>query len=322
MARAPFGTAVRHWPNRTRGLLWIVLFVSAACVSLQWKPLSSRRVDPVLGAEWVGADECSVCHEEVKGHEQISGYHAQCETCHGFGSEHADSEAVGDIRFPSSGDCLQCHREGYATHLEWNSGEHARAGVLCSDCHDPHVQERKHLRTPAVALLRDADPVSQMCAQCHRDVAAQLRYPSHHPVREGAVGCLDCHDPHADRRLDLADPNATCAGCHQDVAGPWIYEHPPVEDGCTTCHAPHGAPTRDLLSTPQPVLCLSCHPINDLWHHDVPGTGIASNATISSDYPSDPNEQVQPAEANPFLNRCNDCHGAVHGSYTDEHLRH
>lgn len=318
----PPSTPARRPRRGARAVPWLVLLALAACASLQWKPLSSRRTEPIPGTVAVGSEECSVCHEDVKGHERIAGYHAQCETCHGFGSEHVDSESVHDIRFPSSEDCLQCHREGAATHLDWQSGPHAQAGVLCSDCHDPHVRERKHLRPSPFPRLRDADPTSQLCASCHQDVAAALDYPSHHPVREGAIGCVDCHDPHGDPRMALEDRNEDCARCHQDVAGPWIYEHPPVVEDCMTCHAPHGAAARDLLSTPQPVLCLSCHPLNDLWHHDVPGTGIATNRTISSDYPTDPREQVQAAEAHPFLDRCNDCHGAVHGSYTDEHLRH
>ena len=32
--------------------------------------------------------------------------------------------------------------------------------------------------------------------------------------------------------------------------------------------------------------------------------------------------QAVDGEAITFLRRCTDCHGAVHGSYTDEHLRH
>ena len=74
--------------------------------------------------------------------------------------------------------------------------------------------------------------------------------------------------------------------------------------------------------TPQPALCLSCHPLNDLWHHADAATGIPSNTIITRDRPVDPGELVKSNEAFTFLRRCNDCHGAIHGSYTDEHLRH
>ena len=87
------------------------------------------------------------------------------------------------------------------------------------------------------------------------------------------------------------------------------------------CHDPHGAVTDNLVVTPQPALCLSCHSLNDLWHHDIPGTGVIGNITITQDYPTDPGETVGSAESRPFLSRCNDCHGAIHGSFADPHLR-
>ncbi len=166
------------------------------------------------------------------------------------------------------------------------------------------------------------DAASRLCAECHDDVAARLRYPSHHPVAEGMMSCLSCHDPHEDRRIAGGGPNRTCERCHQDVVGPWIFEHAPVVDGCTLCHDPHGAPGDALLAAQQPTLCLSCHSLNDLWHHSPAGTGLP-NAIITDDRPpAGSPEAVNPAAAMPFLRRCTDCHGAVHGSYTDEHLRH
>jgi DmsE family decaheme c-type cytochrome len=166
------------------------------------------------------------------------------------------------------------------------------------------------------------DAASQLCVGCHRDVEAQLTYPSHHPVAEGGLSCLSCHDPHEDRRVSAIDPNRRCGSCHQDFEGPWIFEHPPVVEGCTTCHNPHGAVGDDLLEVVQPAICLSCHTLNDAWHHDPVGSGILDNTTISEDNPRTPTERIIVQEAQLFFRRCTDCHGAVHGSYTDEHLRH
>jgi DmsE family decaheme c-type cytochrome len=167
------------------------------------------------------------------------------------------------------------------------------------------------------------DAPSRLCVDCHDDVGSKLRFPSHHPVPEGMMSCLSCHDPHEDRRIAGGSPNRICEKCHQDVAGPWIFEHAPVVDGCTLCHDPHGAVTENLLATMLPELCLSCHSLNDFWHHTVLGTGILTNTSISQDRPpASSSEAVTSAEAMTFLRRCTDCHGAVHGSYTDEHLRH
>jgi DmsE family decaheme c-type cytochrome len=285
----------------------------AACVQLRWEPLGPRRTEDIAGATLVGAEECGVCHEEVKGHERISGYHADCESCHGGGSLHASSEAPEDIRHPRNGDCLGCHVPARNTHLTWGRGEHSRAGLLCSDCHDPHEPTRRLLRDMRQVRFEDLDSASSVCVSCHEDVAAELRFPSHHPVQEGAMGCVGCHDPHEDRRVSLGDRNQRCAGCHQDLMGPWIYEHTPVAEDCALCHEPHGAVEDDLLETIQPVICLGCHTLNDAPHHQTGATGIPQN-TLGS--------PIITREATTFLDRCTDCHGAIHGSYTDEHLRH
>jgi DmsE family decaheme c-type cytochrome len=304
-----------------------VVAVGVACAAFQWKPRGPRRVAEVPGATLVGSEECLVCHEDVQGHEKIAAYHAGCESCHGAGSLHAKSEAREEIRHPANGDCLACHAVGYDTHLSWGTGDHSRAGLFCSDCHNPHATTDRHLRAQAEVRWRTMDDPSRLCVECHDDVGARLRFPSRHPVAEGMMSCLSCHDPHEDRRIAGGGPNRTCAKCHQDIVGPWIYEHAPVVDGCTLCHDPHGAATDNLLATALPALCLSCHSVNDLWHHSLAGTGIFDpsdpDQIIRQDRPPpDTSQAITSAEAMTFLRRCTDCHGAVHGSYTDEHLRH
>ena len=162
-----------------------------------------------------------------------------------------------------------------------------------------------------------------LCVQCHVDVEARFQMPSHHPVAEGMLSCLSCHDPHADSQTLVGATNDRCVSCHRDVQGPWTFEHPPVVEGCTTCHDPHGAVDQNLVATPQPAICLSCHTLNDAFHHEeFGGTGISGNTTITEDFPTNPGEVITSQQAMTFLRRCTDCHGAVHGSYTDEHLRH
>jgi DmsE family decaheme c-type cytochrome len=289
-------------------------------------------VAPVAGAERIGAAECAPCHEDVQGHERIAAYHGDCESCHGGGSLHAESEAVADIRHPGNGDCLVCHAPGRDTHLAWGTGEHSRAGLLCSDCHAPHATTRRHLRlADRVALAPEGaapgttrwDEASRLCVECHDDVAARFTFPSRHPLGAGQMGCTSCHDPHEDARVALGERNARCSGCHQDYMGPWIYEHQPVVEDCTECHDPHGAPAQALLQTPQPVICIECHTVADLWHHNTSGTGIRGNTGITEDHPpAGSGQSITLLEARTFLRDCTNCHGAVHGSYTDPNLQH
>jgi DmsE family decaheme c-type cytochrome len=294
----------------------------AACAAFEWRPLGPRRTAPIPGADRVGAEACLECHDEVQGHPRIASYHEACESCHGAGSLHAESEDPAEIRYPDNADCLACHGVGHDTHLAWGTGEHSRAGLLCTDCHNPHDTTRRHLRPVEAVGFRQMDARSSLCSSCHHDVATRLTWPSHHPVGEGALSCTSCHDPHEDSRVAEFALDQRCARCHQDMVGPWIFEHPPVVEGCQLCHDPHGAVTDDLLATVQPVICLSCHSLNDTWHHDFTGTGIPTNTTIREDFPTVPGQQVKVNEAATFLRRCTDCHGAIHGSYTDEHLRH
>ncbi|HXV37282.1 MAG TPA: tetratricopeptide repeat protein [Myxococcota bacterium] len=111
---------------------------------------------------------------------------------------------------------------------EWGSFLQSRmyaAGVLCSDCHEPH----------SLALRADSD---QTCLACHRTEAfAQPDHHHHEPSSPGA-SCVACHmsarsymgvDARRDHsfrvpRPDLTEkigvPNA-CADCHADRSAAW-----------------------------------------------------------------------------------------------------
>ncbi len=272
-------------------VLAAALAVITACVTA-WTPPAPKgyhRTAVIPGNEVIGAEECVVCHEDVQGYAPIPEFHADCEGCHGLGSLHGDSEEPLDTRYPSSEDCLSCHESGRTSHLSWATGDHERAGLICSDCHNVHNREPAHVRRAQQVGLGHLDADSTLCVQCHMDVAARLNFPSHHPVREGMLSCTDCHAAHGDRRTALGDRTRLCAGCHQDYVGPWIFEHTPVAEDCMTCHNPHGTASYDLLDTSQPALCLSCHTV-PLVH--------------------DPT--IRPAE---FYTRCSDCHAAIHGSH-------
>lgn len=99
-----------------------------------------------------------------------------------------------------------------------------RAGVTCSDCHEPHSLK---LRAEGNAL----------CGRCHSP--AKFDTPDHH--RHAGSGCVDCHMPartymgvdarrdhslrvpRPDLTVEIGTPNA-CTGCHPDRSPAWAAE--------------------------------------------------------------------------------------------------
>jgi DmsE family decaheme c-type cytochrome len=261
-------------------------------------PTGHHRTTEIEGAgATIGAKQCYDCHASFGEHFVASDAHSDCESCHGPAQLHAYTAKASDIRYPSSEDCAGCHQIGSRTLLGWTTSPHARASVMCSDCHNTHNRELRNLRKASdigATVLPHAGATTQMCVSCHPEVRAQIDLPSHHPIGEGMVQCTDCHGAHESRKQTLGALTRRCTTCHQEVAGPWIYEHPPVNEDCGYCHAPHGASADFLLETSQPAACISCHtlPIAGAIH--------------------------QPFA---FTTACTDCHNAVHGSYADPHLR-
>jgi predicted CXXCH cytochrome family protein len=104
-----------------------------------------------------------------------------------------------------------------------------------------------------------------ICYQCHLEVHAQLNLPYHHPVVEGRMNCVQCHDPHGRDILKpagglaMARLNESCAQCHRDQSRPFVFQHEAMWEGCTVCHTPHGSISPKLLLQRDNNLCLRCH---------------------------------------------------------------
>jgi tetratricopeptide (TPR) repeat protein len=103
-----------------------------------------------------------------------------------------------------------------------------RAGVTCSDCHDPHA-----------AGLRTAGRASEVCSACHLPV--RFAATGHHRHDPSDVECVDCHmpattymvvDPRRDHSfrvprpaltISTGSPNA-CNGCHENESAEWAAD--------------------------------------------------------------------------------------------------
>lgn len=281
-----------------------------------WNRSYSKFVE-IPGAKRVGADTCTTCHAQVAKNFQHA-FHAQqgveCEDCHGNGSLHVDGggDVAKIISFnkrpaaAANGVCLSCHTPDEKVR-HWQGGSHAANGVRCMDCHQIHQAALKAAKEGGISfdqatrgalaaasvspetnvIVRPPWETNDACLKCHQTERAQLSMPYHHPLREGKMSCVDCHDPHggpAGNNLRTSNLNQLCLGCHAQYRGPYAYQHPPVTENCMLCHTAHGSPNTNLLTVSEPALCLQCH----AGHHN--GASL------------------------PLADRCSNCHLSIHGT--------
>jgi len=269
-----------------------------------------------------GADTCLQCHDEDSEYPVLDIFKTahgnqathqgpfstgalQCETCHGPAGKHSKKRIrKGKQREPmiafntkdavpvadKNQICLSCHQRSELNH--WQGSIHQLNETACVDCHQIHTTK---------------DPMSvksaqiEQCGQCHTSQKLALHRASTHPLREGQMGCSDCHKPHDSdsESLLIGDTvNDTCYSCHAEKRGPFLWEHEPVTDSCINCHMPHGSNQPAMLTQRAPYLCQSCHS----------SEGHASFTDGSNALPA--------GNPSAFLlgRSCANCHSQVHGS--------
>jgi DmsE family decaheme c-type cytochrome len=306
-------------------------FVGAAMLltfigSAQEKPPAPAAPPPQnKPAEFVGSTTCQTCHEDIfnafqkNPHQTVEtdkkrGWDTKaCESCHGPGSKHAESASAEDIRQPAKlkpGEadriCLTCHRN-QSTHSGRINSSHAKNQVSCTACHSIHKNG------PYGLVARKAPQINALCAGCHADVWASFQKPYKHRLPEGAMSCVDCHNPHGSALPKLIQTTQSnepgCAKCHGDKVGPFPFEHAPVRlEGCGACHQPHGSANPRMLTRHEVrFVCMECH-------SNLPLPNPGANSTLGT---------VGPAFHNllsPRFQNCTLCHQKVHGSYANRAL--
>lgn len=204
--------------------------------------------------------------------------------------------------------CAGCHQpfKGYSHPvgvapsmvIPGNFSVDSRGRILCSTCHDPHLE----VTSDNPYLLRGPERGKQFCRQCHQDAwngsSSHAGIGRHaHPgaegpgseqtsgglLDEGSLDCLECHlgtiGPQANFTLAAANGSTPSHGSGSHPVGvdyaaaadanrqlrpptflPEEIQLPEGQVGCVTCHNPYSPlPYMLPMSNGGSALCLACH---------------------------------------------------------------
>jgi len=204
--------------------LWALVMASVFCGMMLLPAARSEaavvKLSELKKATYVGMDTCATCHENEARAYKLSSHARQ--------DIKSEDGATG---------CEMCHGPG-SLHVDAGGGKGK--------------------------FIIDPGKNPETCFKCHMEKRAEFRLPYHHPVLEGKMSCSDCHDLHGNdakpwSATSMDGVNAVCLKCHKDQEGPFVYEHPALREGCSTCHKVHGSINNKMLLAGDANLCLKCH---------------------------------------------------------------
>ncbi|MCP3905257.1 MAG: hypothetical protein GY715_16650 [Planctomycetes bacterium] len=249
--------------------------------------------------EWSHRDACTACHLPKVSTATIAGartgavanvitaaYRPRLETRRSFvfhtdhetpvvtfhHADHAGTFGLSCADCHQDESCAGCHDSVAAV----STPEPSAVRASCSTCHDRQAQqdcsfchktcEQDDLFDHAIAVGWPLEPhhADLECATCHGPADA-FTTPS--------GGCTDCHAGLGVSQINhrTLSPGTDCGDCHEEVAAAMTgsaYRHPPLEDGCTTCHDLDDSDQRFFLRDSMSALCFACHDdVQDCFEH-------------------------------------------------------
>jgi len=243
---------------------WLALWAALGVSCASWPEGTEISLPSIPGASYIGDAQCAMCHQERVAH--FAG----------------------------------------ATHEGIDFGDGQPFDVHCEACHGPGSL---HLASGGVGNIVHPGDDPASCFHCHLEKEAQAHLPYAHAFVNGRVRCVDCHDPHVGETVlatahGESPESQTCYQCHQAQAGPFVFAHEAMREGCTLCHEPHGSMNAKMLRIRDNNLCLQCHITEASPDGRIGGTAHARLGYLPT-------------------GSCwtTGCHEAVHGSHVNPNLR-
>ena len=263
-------------------------------------------IDPTLYADSVhgqGGYACVQCHTDIRT----------------FPHPESKAQDRRDVTLSMYTTCKQCHSGNFEKTLDSVHQKALEEGnknaAVCSDCHNPHAQQRLTHPDTRQLLPRAHVQIPQTCARCHSEIYDQYKKSVHgaallENINPDMPACIDCHGVH-----NIPDPTTAafrlrspelCAKCHTDPAR--MSKYGISTQVLNTYLADFHGTTVTLFEkqTPDQVtnkpVCFDCHGIHDIARPDDPQKGLQVKENL--------------------LQTCQKCHPDATPNFPDAWLSH
>ena len=263
-------------------------------------------IDPRLYADSVhgqGGYACVQCHTDIRT----------------FPHPESKAQDRRDVTLSMYTTCKQCHSGNFEKTLDSVHQKALEEGnknaAVCSDCHNPHAQQRLTHPDTRQLLPRAHVQIPQTCARCHSEIYDQYKKSVHGAARLENINpdvpaCIDCHGVH-----NIPDPTTAafrlrspelCAKCHTDPTR--MSKYGISTQVLNTYLADFHGTTVTLFEkqTPDQVtnkpVCFDCHGIHDIARPDDPQKGLQVKENL--------------------LQTCQKCHPDATPNFPDAWLSH
>ncbi|HLE29714.1 MAG TPA: hypothetical protein VI793_16435, partial [Anaerolineales bacterium] len=263
-------------------------------------------IDPRLYADSVhgqGGYACVQCHTDIRT----------------FPHPESKAQDRRDVTLSMYTTCKQCHSGNFEKTLDSVHQKALEEGnknaAVCSDCHNPHAQQRLTHPDTRQLLPRAHVQIPQTCARCHSEIYDQYKKSVHgaallENINPDVPACIDCHGVH-----NIPDPTTAafrlrspelCAKCHTDPTR--MSKYGISTQVLNTYLADFHGTTVTLFEkqTPDQVtnkpVCFDCHGIHDIARPDDPQKGLQVKENL--------------------LQTCQKCHPDATPNFPDAWLSH